>query len=59
MATAVECVSIRAKLESGMICSRVPLSAGTGCVVPGVVDCDVDPADVVVLEVALRTACDW
>src|SRR5450631_1055448 len=45
MATAAGFVSKRAKLLSGMICSRVPESVETGIVVPGV-DCEDDAAEV-------------
>src|SRR5437667_11589317 len=50
MATGVVLVSMRAKLLSGMICSRVPESCCTGCAVPGVpaelLEVDLDPPDV-------------
>src|SRR5207253_147708 len=54
-ATGAERISMRAKLLSGMICSRVPESAGTGCVVPGVVVVVVEGAFGVV---AFSVACD-
>src|SRR5260221_2369432 len=54
-ATGVDVVSMWAKLARGMICSRVPESCATGCVVPGVDE--VNDAAEVAVEVEPSVAC--